>query len=191
MSDHLIGLLRAEKAAAVLGSHSFAGDATVLVRREHLLDVAALLRDDPRFAMNMLIDVTGTDFLTFPAELRSAVSPVDAESGLDPEDLPRFEVVYHFLSLQHRHRLRLKVMASEDDLNVPSLTPLWIAANWGEREVWDMYGVRFDGHPELRRVLMYEEFEGHPLRKDYPLRGYQPLVQMPDLADYDKTETFR
>ena len=190
-SAHLIDLLRAEKPAAIVGSHNHAGDATVLVRREHLLDVAALLRDDPRVQMNFLIDVTAVDYLTYPEDCRSAVTPVDADSGFDSDALPRFEVVYHFLSTIHGHRLRVKVLLDADDLLVPSLTPLWISANWGEREAWDMYGVRFDGHPNLRRVLMYEEFVGHPLRKDYPLRGYQPLVQMPDLSDYDKFETFR
>ena len=89
--------------------------------------------------------------------------------------------VYHFYSMQHKHRLRLVVPLQEATAEVDSLTSLWGGANWLEREVWDMFGIRFQGHPDLKRILMYEEFEGHPLRKDYPQRGYQTLMEMPTL----------
>ena len=85
-------------------------------------------------------------------------------------------MVYHLYSLPHNHRLRLKVSVEEDDARVPSAVPLWPIANWFEREVWDMFGIRFDGHPDLRRLLMYEDFQGHPLRKDYPVNKRQPLI---------------
>ncbi len=85
-------------------------------------------------------------------------------------------MVYHFYSLPRRARLRVKLPVSEDQPEVDSLTSLWKSANWYEREVWDMFGIRFRGHPNLKRILMYEGFEGHPLRKDYPIKKRQPLI---------------
>lgn len=188
MSQALIDLLRKTKASALLGSHAVAGDATVLVKRESLLDVMTFLRDDAKTRMDVLVDVTCVDYSEFDPALRHAVSPLD--SG-DSASLPRFEVVYHLLSMTHRHRLRVKVALAEDDFRVPTMCGLWISANWGEREAYDMFGIQFEGHPDLRRVLMYEEFVGHPLRKDFAQRGYQPLVPMPNLADYTDNETYR
>jgi NADH-quinone oxidoreductase subunit C len=89
---------------------------------------------------------------------------------------PRFEVVYHLYSLDRGHRLRLRVPVPENDPTVESLTPLWKGANFLEREVWDLFGIRFIGHPDLRRILLYDEFQGHPLRKDYPVNLWQPRV---------------
>jgi NADH-quinone oxidoreductase subunit C len=114
------------------------------------------LRDDEATAFEMLMDLTAVDLLG--------------------RGEPRFEVVYHLYSVARRHRLRVKVRVSETEPVVDSLTPVWPAANWMEREVWDLYGIRFAGHPDLRRLLLYEEFEGHPLRKDYPKTGRQPLI---------------
>jgi NADH-quinone oxidoreductase subunit C len=109
-----------------------------------------------------------------------AVSPRPEIPDPDPWPGPpgpeRFVVVYHFFSLPLRHRLRVEIPLPETDLEVDSLTPLWTAADWLEREVWDMFGIRFRGHPNLKRILMYEEFVGHPLRKDYPVRKRQPLI---------------
>jgi NADH-quinone oxidoreductase subunit C len=97
-----------------------------------------------------------------------------------PPDTARFTLVYHFFSTSHKHRLRLVVpvreAAADEIAEVESLTSLWPAANWLEREVWDMFGIGFRGHPDLKRILMYEEFEGHPLRKDYPVKKRQPLI---------------
>jgi NADH-quinone oxidoreductase subunit C len=142
---------------AVLDLHAQHGDETVLVLREKLIEIAAFIKTDPTFDMNILMDLTAVD-------------------GLGMEWNPRFEVVYHFYSLKKNHRLRLKVRVNENDATVPTLTKLWPAADWFEREVWDMFGIRFDGHPNLKRILMYEAFTGHPLRKDYPYNKRQPLV---------------
>jgi len=128
------------------------GELTIVLAREALLQVCRTLRDDPAFDYTMLVDLCGVDL------------------GVEAD--PRFEVVYHLYSLTHRHRLRLKVRVREEEA-VPSVIEIWPNANWYEREVYDMFGVRFEGHPELRRLLMPEEWEGHPLRKDYPLRGYR------------------
>jgi NADH-quinone oxidoreductase subunit C len=102
---------------------------------------------------------------------------------------PRFEVVYHLHSLSRRHRLRIKAGVSESDPTIDTVTDLWATAGWLEREVWDFYGVRFSGHPDLRRILMYEEFVGHPLRKDYVVDKRQPLVRRPDLDTWKRNET--
>lgn len=186
MSDKLIELVRDNFSAAVIGSYTIGGDASVLIGRDKLIEVMTFLRDDPRCQMNMLVMVTAVDYLDYPAQLRPACSPADEDNsyGLNAYDMPRYEVVYALLSTTLRQRLRIKVPLPADDPHVPTLCGLYAAANWGEREAWDMLGVVFDDHPDLRRMLMYEEFEGHPLRRDYDLRGYQPLIDMPHLDDY-------
>jgi NADH-quinone oxidoreductase subunit C len=131
------------------------GQAVVVVERERLADALPTLRRHPALDFDVLTDVTAVDYLG---------------------RTPRFEVVYQLYSLALNHRLRVKVPVPEADPVVPTATGLWRSALWAEREVWDMFGIRFAGHPDLRRILMYPEFEGHPLRKDYPLDRRQPLV---------------
>ena len=131
----------------------------IYVRADQLLQTCQALRDTPALRFNVLIEVTCADY--FPRD-------------------PRFELVYHLLSVPHRRRLRLKVRATEQT-PVPTIQEIWPAAGWLEREVWDMFGVIFDGHPDLRRLLMPEDWEGHPQRKDYPVQirkaaqTYEPL----------------
>jgi NADH-quinone oxidoreductase subunit C len=173
---------------ALRAAHSYRGDATGLVHRESLLDVARTLREDPLFQMNFLMDLTAVDFSSFgktpsPGFFASsgvAVRPSseipDQEPWPEPPWSERFAVVYHFFSLRLKHRLRVEVLVDEEDAEVDSLTPLWAGADWLEREVWDMFGIRFRGHPNLKRILMYEEFIGHPLRKDYVVNKRQPLI---------------
>ena len=175
---------------AVSASHTYRGDATVVLRRKFLLEVARFLKQDPAVQMNYLIDVTAVDYSTFgkrpaPAFFSSsgvAVSPSaqipDEDPWPGPPDPSRFAVVYHFYSMAHKHRLRLVVPVEEAEAGaeVDSLTSLWPGANWLEREVWDMFGIGFRGHPDLKRILMYAGFEGHPLRKDYPVKKRQPLI---------------
>jgi NADH-quinone oxidoreductase subunit C len=122
----------------------------VSVRRAHLVRLMTMLRDDQQCLFKVLIDVCGVDY---------------------PEDPERFEVVYNLLSLRHNQRVRVKVRTDEDN-PVPSITGVFSAAGWFEREVWDLYGVLFTDHPDLRRILTDYGFEGHPLRKDFPLTGY-------------------
>jgi NADH-quinone oxidoreductase subunit C len=145
---------------ALVETHDHRGDHTAVVAREALARLLTFCRDDPALAFDLLTDLTAVDYLTYPGR----------------EDGPRFEVVYHLYSLPHHHRLRVKVRVDEDEAVVPTAVPLWPIANWLEREVWDMFGIRFEGHPDLRRLLMYEEFVGHPLRKDYPINRRQPLI---------------
>ena len=144
----------------IVETHAHRGDHTAVVERTAVLEVLGFCRDDPELRFDVLMDLTAVDYQKYP----------EREFG------PRFEVVYHLYSLPCNHRVRLKVRVEEDDARVPSVVGLWPIANWFEREVWDMYGLRFRGHPDLRRILMYDEFEGHPLRKDYPVSKRQPLI---------------
>jgi NADH dehydrogenase I D subunit len=139
----------------VLGVDTYRGDASASVRADHVLDVARFLRDDPALRFDLPVDVTAVDYIG---------------------QQPRFEVVYHFYSTQFRHRLRLKARVPDDKPSIASLTPVWIGTNWLERETYDMYGIHFAGHPDLRRIYLWDEFEGHPLRKDYPKEKRQPLI---------------
>ena len=140
---------------AVLETHAHVGDATARIDPERVVEVARLLRDDSELEFEMLTDVTAVDYLG---------------------EEPRFEIVYHFYSVARNQRLRIKARVPEEPAEIDSLVDVYASANWMEREVWDLYGIRFKGHPDLRRILLYEEFEGHPLRKDYPKEKRQPLV---------------
>lgn len=128
------------------------GEITLVIRREALIPVTRHLRDDPELQFDHLSDVTAVDYLNRGRE-------------------PRFDVVYHFYSIPRRHRVRLRVPVTEDEPVVDSLTPEWPTANFLERETYDMFGIRFVGHPNLERILLPDDWEGHPLRKDYPMYG--------------------
>jgi NADH-quinone oxidoreductase subunit C len=174
--------------SAVQASHAYRGDATILIARDSLLEIARTLKEDAPFQMNFLMDLTAVDFSTFgkkpaPAFFASSgvtVRPSPEIPDQDPWPGPprgaRFVVVYHLFSSVLKHRLRLEVPLQEADPEVDSLVPLWAGADWLEREVWDMFGIRFRGHPNLKRILMYAEFVGHPLRKDNPVNKRQPLI---------------
>jgi NADH-quinone oxidoreductase subunit C len=148
------------EAAALLASHPAAvtaakfdrNELTLWLDRIALRDACLTLKNDPQLQYNALADITCVDW--YPRE-------------------PRFEVVYHLFSIPNKKYLRLKVKLSGDDANIDSLTPIWPGANFFEREVFDLFGVRFDGHPNLIRIMMPENWEGHPLRKDYPVEGYR------------------
>lgn len=144
--------LKAENAAWVADFKDARGEVTIFVPRESIVDVCWVLKT--KYGFDMLVDICGAD--------------------RGPEEDPRFEVNYHVFSTKHFHRLRLKVLLSEDAPHVTTVTTVWKTANWHERETYDMFGVTFDGHPDLRRILLPSDFDGHALRKDYPLRGYEP-----------------
>ena len=148
---------------AILSSHEQHGDATVLVAKEKIHDVLGYLRNDHPTRFDQLIDVCGSDGLEL--------------SGLDRPE--RFEVIYHLRSMEKGERLRVKAPVSESDCEIDSISDLWAAANWAEREVFDMFGVRFRNHPNLKRLLCFPSFEGHALRKDYDIRHQQWLLGEP------------
>lgn len=139
-------------AAAVQGAKLDRGELTVMIDRANIREACALLREDEVCVFNYLSDITCVDW--YPAE-------------------PRFEVVYHLLSIPRKERVRLKVRLNSASPAVESITSVWPGANYFEREIFDLFGVRFNGHPYLRRLLMPEDWEGHPLRKDYPVEGYR------------------
>ena len=140
----------------VLSASEPQGDDVVILDRAGLRESFRLLKEDAELSFNFLSDITAVDYWQ--------------------RHEPRFEVVYQLVSLKQRRRLRVRVGVPEDDAVVDSLTPLWRGANFLEREVWDLYGIRFSNHPDLRRILLYDEFTGHPLRKDYPVNLCQPRV---------------
>ena len=144
--------LRTENESWVADVKDDRGEVTVTVPRESIVDVCWVLKTKHGF--DMLADLCGAD--------------------RGPEEDPRFEVNYHLFSTKHYNRLRLKVLLSEDEPNVTTVTTVWKTANWHERETYDLFGVIFEGHPDLRRILLPSDFDGHALRKDYPLRGYEP-----------------
>ncbi len=147
-----VARLLAWNASAVTDVKFDRDEMTIYVARENIREACAILRDDAGCAFNFLSDITCVDW--FPAE-------------------PRFEVVYHLLSIPNKERIRLKVRLEGAGPAVESLTSVWPGANYFEREVFDLFGVRFAGHPYLKRLLMPEDWQGHPLRKDYPVEGYR------------------
>jgi NADH-quinone oxidoreductase subunit C len=150
--DSFIQRLQEWDAQAVAEIIEFRGETTVVVPREHLLRAAEFLVNDRALQFTFLSDITAVDKF-----------PID----------PRFELNYHLLSLEYRKRIRLKVRIPGDDPQVQSVTSIWPAANWHEREAFDLMGIRFEGHPDLTRILMPDDWEGYPLRKDYPVEGYR------------------
>ena len=130
------------------------GETTIVVPREYIVAACSFLKTWPEGPFNFLSDICGAD------------------RGVEEE--PRFEVNYHLFSTTKFHRVRLKVLLNEEDTHVPSVTSVWRTANWHERETFDLFGVIFDGHPDLRRILLPDDWQGHALRKDFPLRGYEP-----------------
>ena len=156
MSTSYIDRIKSKYPRIIIDFHNFRGEQTITVNKESVLELFKFLRDDPELDFKFLMDLTAVDYL-------------------NRKDT-RFEVVYHFYSLKHNGRLRIKIPVGEDDCTVDSVSSLWKTANWYEREVWDLYGIKFDDHPDMRRILLYEEFKGHPLRKDYPINKRQPLI---------------
>ena len=170
MSKKVLDRLKAEFGDRVLGTSDFRGDDEAIVAKKDWSAVARFLRDDPAMRMDHIIDLTAIDY-----------------PEREPE--PRFDVVLLLRSMQHNHRVRLKTRVGDGD-SLASVVELWPGANWAEREIYDMFGIRFDGHPDLRRILMYDEFEGFPLRKDYPIEKTQPLVAYRSVEDIDKLPPF-
>jgi NADH-quinone oxidoreductase subunit C len=130
------------------------GEVTAIVPRRHIVDVCTALKAGPEARFDFLADLCGAD------------------RGVEEE--PRFEVNYHLFSTTRHHRLRLKVILNESDPQLPTVTGVWRTANWHERETFDLFGIVFDGHPDLRRILLPDDWQGYSLRKDFPLRGYEP-----------------
>lgn len=163
MSIQVLSRLQSVFGARILATESFRGDDEALVAPADWLEVAKFLKNDGVCAMNHFVDLTAVDY-----------------PEREPET-PRFDVLVFVRSLEKKHRVRLKTRVA-DGQELDSLTSVWRGADWTEREAYDMFGVRFRGHPDLRRILLYEEFVGYPLRKDYPITKTQPLVSYRDVG---------
>jgi NADH-quinone oxidoreductase subunit C len=183
MSEKVLDALKAAHGGAIESLESQHGDAIAWIKRDQLLAVATWLKDDPAMAFDAPVFVTCIDRLDWtPRDVPPGPQVFPATAGWSDDGTKRrFEIVYQLRSTTHRHRLRLKCAVPEHDARVPSLAMLWPAFNWQERETYDMYGIKFDDHPDLRRIYLYEEFVGYPLRKDYPKEKRQPLVRRDDL----------
>lgn len=169
-SLEIVEKLKEKFATEIIDVSEFMGQVTVSVRPDKILDICRYLHDDPDLYMDYLADLCGVDY---------------------PDRKYRFEVVYNLFSIKHRHRIRLDALLQAKDPNVDSVVPVWAGANWHEREACDMYGIVFNGHPDLRRILMPEDWEGYPLRKDYPLKGpedaeYKVMEELKELHSHDK-----
>ncbi len=151
-NSSILEKIKSKFADSIIETGEFRGELTVVIKKEKLVEICKFLRDDSDLKFDHLTDVSGVDFL---------------------ERNPRFDISYHMYSIPKNHRLRLKVRVNEDE-SVTSVTTVWSTANWHEREIFDMFGVKFDNHPDLRRILMSDDWVGHPLRKDYPL-GYEEV----------------
>ena len=156
MNEEILEGLRSACGESLIEANEFRGDLTVLVKKDDIVKVCGVMKDTLGF--DMIIDLCGVDMYT-------------------PEE--RFEVVYNLYSLERKEYVRLKVKVEADHPVVPTVTGLWSGANWHERETFDMYGIRFEGHPDLRRMYMPEEFEYYPLRKDFPLMGIPDSIPLP------------
>jgi len=174
MSAKVLAALQAKFPQAITRVATRNTDDVAWVVADQLVEVARWLRDDPAMAFDSPVFCTAIDWLDW----RPVGRPVAEHWN---ETKPRFTVCYQLRSIAKKHRIRLEIEVPENDPRVPSLAGLWPAFDWQERETFDMYGIRFDGHPDLRRIYLYEEFVGHPLRKDYPKEKRQPLVRRDDL----------
>lgn len=170
MSAAAVERLKSRFGDRILEATEFRGDDQVRVAPKDWVEVATFLRDDPELKMDLFVDLTAVDW-----------------PEREPE--PRFDVVLIVRSIEKKHRVHVLTRVADGE-KLPTLSGVWAGANWAEREIWDMFGIPFDAHPDLRRILMYPEFEGHPLRKDYPIDRVQPLVPYRDAEDIYKLPPF-
>jgi NADH-quinone oxidoreductase subunit C len=157
-NQHILDTLAASHADAIVEHAEFRGELTIVIRKERIVEVCRFLKNEPSLQFGLLADLCGIDMAT-PAN--------------------RFGVVYNLYSLERHHRVRLKVFVEESEPKLQTVTGVWGTANWHERETFDMFGIVFEGHPDLRRMYLPDEFEYHPLRKDFPLMGIPGSLPLP------------
>lgn len=158
MNELIVSKLKEKFPDSIEATNDFRGDITIQVKKNDIVKVGEFLKNDPELSFDLIIDLLGVDMYR-------------------PEG--RFEVIYNIYSIKNSKYVRLKVLVDEDDCVVPTVTGVWPGANWHERETYDMMGVKFSGHPDLRRMYMPEEYEYHPLRKDFPLMGIPDSIPLP------------
>lgn len=145
----------------IIKSHAEYGDETVFVDKKDIFEFLKFLKTNSKYPFDLMLDICGVDYFG---------------------ENPRFEVVYHLYSMKTKARLRIRVKLAENDLNIPSAISIWEASDWFEREAYEMFGIVFQGHPNLKRLLTWEAFEGYPLRKDYPIDKRQPIPEPIELV---------
>lgn len=158
MNDHVVQKLKSRFGEELFEVQEFRGELTVVVPKDRIVEVCLFLKEDPDLHFDLLADLCGIDMYT----------PVK-----------RFGVIYNLYSLRNKYRIRLKTFTEEEDPKVPTVSTVWGTANWHERETFDMFGIVFEGHPDLRRMYMPEDFEHYPLRKDFPLMGIPGSLPLP------------
>ncbi len=181
MKEKIEEKLRAAFGEDILAVVEFKGELTVEVKRERIADVCKLLKEDEELSFNYLSDVCGADMLDFE-DVSSRKSYLAVEHEFRPEEVPvseRFQVIYNMISLKNKYRIRLKVKVDGENPVCPSVTSVFKSADWYERETYDMFGITFEGHPDMRRIYMPEEYEYYPLRKDFPLMGIPGSIPLP------------
>ena len=188
MAQALIDLLREAHPDAILATPGHRGDEVAVVQRERLVEVCRFLKEDPRADMKLLAQIACVDLLTYAKEATgggalASIEVLAYDLERKPSVEPRYQVAYNLGCVTRPRRLRLRVELRSDDVKVPTVTGVWRTADWWERYVYDMFGVEFVGHPNLTRILLYPEFQGFPLRKDYPVRKRQLLVPELDFPD--------
>ncbi|HHT9116579.1 MAG: NADH-quinone oxidoreductase subunit C [Planctomycetes bacterium] len=165
-NETIVTLVKNNFPEAITGSEIFRNELTIIVKKEYITEIAGFMKENKELDFNFLSDLCGVDRV-----------------GTDGV----FEVVYHLYSIYKNHRVRLKSPIASNDPCISTVTSIWNTANWHEREAYDMYGIKFDGHPDLRKILTPDDFEGHPLRKDYPVDGRQPAT-LTEIYRKDETE---
>lgn len=151
-------------AGSIIKTVTFRDETQLLVKKENVYAIMKFLKEDSELFYDCLVDITAVD-------------------RLELDDGHRFEMVYHLHSYKTNERVCIKTPLEEADLSIPTMTPLWKTANWQEREIYDLYGISFENHPDMRRILLWEGYDGHPLRKDYPLRGRGEREQFDEYRD--------
>ena len=149
--SNLVKIIKEKYGVSILDSFVFRDEATHTIKKDSLIEICRFLKNNSELQFNFLTDIVAVDY--FPMK-------------------PRFEIIYHLYSIPQKHRLRLKVKVEDSEV-VPSVTSIWKTADWAEREAYDMFGIIFEGHPNLKRIYMPADWDGFPLRKDYPLKGYK------------------
>jgi NADH-quinone oxidoreductase subunit C len=158
VNEKVLERLKAKFADTILEANEFRSELTIVIPKEKIVEVCKFLKDDHELSFDLLADLCGIDMNT---------------------SVKRFGVIYNLYSFTHKNRIRLKTFTEEENPKVPTVTGVWGTANWHERETFDMFGIIFEGHPDLRRMYMPDEFEYHPLRKDFPLMGIRGSLELP------------
>ncbi len=172
MSAKVVSKLKSQFGDRILDTTNFRGDETVTVALKDWVEVATFLKEDDACDMSMFVDLTAVDW-----------------PERETEGEPRFDLMLFLRSYTKKHRIAVRTKVKDQE-KAPTLTSIWAGATWPEREVWDMFGIFFKGHRDMRRILLYEEFEGHPLRKDYPIDKAQPLIEYRDVEGTRKLPPF-